>query len=104
MPAPKVQVDRTPPTRPGGAGPRPVLDAGVVSNARAVLHELSNYLGVILNYTDLVLQYPDHPAEVAGDLLQIRLAARRAAALARELSAALPRPDAPPDLASRPGR
>ena len=56
---------------------------------REITHELNNSLGLVINYTNLVMRDLEDRPDVADDLAEIRDAGRRAAELVRELSAVL---------------
>ncbi len=56
---------------------------------RDITHELNNALGLVINYTNLVMRDLEDRPDVADDLNEIRDAGRRAAELVRELSAVL---------------
>lgn len=57
--------------------------------AAAIIHELNNALGLVINYATLVAEDVKDQPQVTADLAEIRNAGQRAADLVRELSAAL---------------
>ncbi|WP_051305809.1 GAF domain-containing protein [Desulfogranum mediterraneum] len=53
--------------------------------AGGIAHDFNNMLGVIVGYTDLILENPQLPEAVRGDLVQVQGAAESSVSLVRQL-------------------